>query len=751
MPADHRPAEGAETLSPPTPPLRHVPAGITIGDIYYVLFRHKLKILLCAATGLILAAAAYRLQPPPFQSEAKLFIRYVSETKNFVPAGAISTAKSPDQRGETIMDSEMEIITSWDLARQVAEAVGPELILGPTPGPADVNRAAAVIKANLTVEAPLRSSVIRLVFRHPNPDLVPRVLRVLIERYLRMHLEIHRAVGVVGDFLTQETDQIRSRLAQTEDELRKARSKAGVTSIEDTKKIHTEQMATIRQQIFATQAELAERSSLLQEHQRRLLAAGPAGAPVPGVEAPVPPARVEDHRDVIARLGRLRRLEEELLTQFRAENSRVQDVRSQLAAAEADRAALEDEFPSLRRVSPGPVGAVAGPAAGPEIPAEAGRLAGLNSRLTTLNTQLAELRTEAAALDLAETAIVELQRKRELEEANFRYYSASLEQARIDEALGAGRVSNISQIQSPSPPARDRASAMKLYALLAGGGLVLGLGWAFSLEYYLDRTIKRPADVERLLGAPVFLSLPLLGKTSVRGAPSALPTPLGLALTGPADGGRSPRTHPLARFHETLRDQLITQFERLGVRHKPKLVAVTGLGTGAGVSTMAAGLACSLSEVGEGNVLLVDMTTGQESARHFVHGEMVCDLEQVLDLHESAQVEEKLYVVSGSTALDQSTRNLPQRFAKLAPRLKASTFDYIIFDLPPVSPTSITPRVAGYMDLLLLVVEAERTEEEVFHRAAGLLAATETPLGVVLNKTRTYVPRWLKQEFFGES
>ena len=50
-------------------------------------------------------------------------------------------------------------------------------------------------------------------------------------------------------------------------------------------------------------------------------------------------------------------------------------------------------------------------------------------------------------------------------------------------------------------------------------------------------------------------------------------------------------------------------FEVKNLPHKPKLVGVTSCGKGAGVSSIATGLAASLSETGEGNVLLVDMTT----------------------------------------------------------------------------------------------------------------------------------------------
>src|SRR5205823_2688689 len=48
---------------------------------------------------------------------------------------------------------------------------------------------------------------------------------------------------------------------QTEDELRKAKTKAGVFSLDDSKKVFTEQNSKIQQAIFEAEAELAERQA----------------------------------------------------------------------------------------------------------------------------------------------------------------------------------------------------------------------------------------------------------------------------------------------------------------------------------------------------------------------------------------------------------------------------------------------------------------------------------------------------------
>jgi Mrp family chromosome partitioning ATPase len=87
----------------------------------------------------------------------------------------------------------------------------------------------------------------------------------------------------------------------------------------------------------------------------------------------------------------------------------------------------------------------------------------------------------------------------------------------------------------------------------------------------------------------------------------------------------------------------------------------------------------------------------------------------------------------------------------LVPKLKASDFDYIIFDMPPVNQISITPRLAGFMDMVLLVVESEQTDREIARQAAELLATSKAHVGVVLNKSRNYLPLKAQHDFLGSA
>jgi polysaccharide biosynthesis transport protein len=89
---------------------------------------------------------------------------------------------------------------------------------------------------------------------------------------------------------------------------------------------------------------------------------------------------------------------------------------------------------------------------------------------------------------------------------------------------------------------------------------------------------------------------------------------------------------------------------------------------------------------------------------------------------------------------------VPRQFSNIVPRLKASDYDYIIFDMPPVGQTTITAKVARFMDMVLMVVESNKTDRDVARRAWTLLAESKATVATVLNKHRRYVPVWLQPD-----
>jgi Mrp family chromosome partitioning ATPase len=569
-----------------------------------------------------------------------------------------------------------------------------------------------------------------------------------------MHVEAHRATGMLGEALAAEADTLRSRLNQTDEELRRAIARAGAISPEIAKEGMSNQIVSIRREIQNYESELAARLAVFEELKKTQSSS--VAEPVKNDAVPeVPPSVLDEFRTVYGQLTRFQSVEQELLLQFTPENLRVKEIQARRIEAEQKVAKMREQHPGLLKVST-PTD-MRDPAAqqAVEISTAWIQITSYQAKIKELNAQLDRIRADMARLDREEGPINELKRNKELQDQHYRYYQAALEQSRINQTLGDGKVSNITQIQTPSPPFRAEMDLRKI-GLTAVIGIFAGFAWAFLVEMYFDRSVRRPKDLQRLLRVPLLLSIPCLRP---RDLALRLESPTQPALT--SDGNNSSghaivaatpepvsfgRIDALQPFHETLRDRLIGFFESRNMTHKPKLVAVTGLRRGAGVTTTAAGLARSLSETGEGNVLLVDMTAEQGSAQQFNKGKPVCGLDEALETRSHALVTDNFYVVSESSNSDRLSRNLPQRFTRLVPKLKASGFDYIIFDMPAVNQLSITPRLASFMDMVMMVVESEKTDREMVEGACAMLAESKAHVGIVLNKTKNYVPSGLQQQ-----
>jgi uncharacterized protein involved in exopolysaccharide biosynthesis/Mrp family chromosome partitioning ATPase len=749
--------------------------GLNLADIYFVLFRQK-RIIICSfVLGIIAVAALFVLKPAQYESEAKLLIRFVMD-ETFSTAQNDVSMRSPE-RGDTIMDTEIEILTSPDLAQQVVKDVGASNILAKAGGGDDTNAAAGLILKNLTIDPVTKGSVIHISFQNPDYDVAQSVLREIILNYYKKHAEMHQTSPVFSEFLQAETKRLRSELDDTSKRLRDAKTQAGVISVDEARKSSIDQITRVREELLTAEAELAEHRAVLGGiSSTPQTATTNSSATDTNANSEIPAAKVREYRNVCLQLAQDTKDEQNAIVvrQLREESMYVREIRDQIAKDEAAKKALEQEFPKLALLEVAVIANSGGQTApgGVDLAGEAARVRMLEGKTNRLHAQLDQIRLDAAKLDDVEGSIQDLQRQKDMKEANLRHFLSSLEQSRIDQELGLNKgAGEISVVANPTPPIKKRPKKFnKMLAGVMAGCFGGGIGLAFLIEMFFDHTVRRPVDVEKKLKLPLFVSIPNIAgnggahpaRLNGRGQlllqesnGEALVTTDGEMPGGAAFGGIAPwdPTHPLHRFYTGLRERLIVNFEVRNLTHNPKLVAVTSCSKGAGVSSIAAGLAASLSQTGDGNVLLVDMNEEQHTARQFYQGQPGCGLDAALEAETmgNAMVGENLYVASEGGEGDQLPRVMPKRFASLMPKLKASDYDYIIFDMPAVSQTSMTPRLAGLMDMVLLVIESEKTSREAVQRASALLAESKANVSTVLNKTRSYVPTKLHQEYLNDA
>jgi Mrp family chromosome partitioning ATPase len=205
--------------------------------------------------------------------------------------------------------------------------------------------------------------------------------------------------------------------------------------------------------------------------------------------------------------------------------------------------------------------------------------------------------------------------------------------------------------------------------------------------------------------------------------------------------------HFIRPYCEAIRDRLDLYFELNHLTHKPKLVGVAGFSEAVGTSTIATGLAAALSETNDGKVLLVDVNQGSDQVHPFFKGKPACSLNAALKPNGTIDAAgDNLYLATVGSANGSAAQHCLKKFFDLMPNLKASDFDYIIFDMPPLEQTSPTWGMAAFMDKVLLVVEAEKNARDVLKRGLRRLVTERDNVSVILNKARSYGPKWLELE-----
>jgi len=592
------------------------------------------------------------------------------------------------------------------------------------------------------------------------------VLSEIITDYMAKHIQIHKGGGVSDEMLAEETTRLRLQISQTEKELRMAKTNLGVINLIDAAKTFSDEYARIHNDLFQAEVEMAEYQVVF---NRQGVKAAPDATTTPSAATNnVPPETVARYKTISSRLAFLQKREDDFLIQqgFTEDNKLVKEVRGQITEVEKIKANLESQYPSLASMDLPVASLVTAPVNYNYNYYEYDRMLRMQTlpaRFKALQLQLARVQADAAKLD--ESKISDLQRKKEFEEKCYQSFANSLEQARIEETLGPGHIAGISTIQTPSPPSKDLDVLKKTRLIIALSGLVAGLIWASLVEFLLDSTIKRAGEIQKKLKLRVLLSIPDLSRKrrQVKRKSAQSADAAGKEVGGSlgTDAVEIPLVSPalglgidFRPYCNALRDRLAVSFDALNLNRKSRLVAMSGAGKGVGVSTIAAGVAASLAETGDGRVLLVDMNPEQGAAKIFLQGKPGSKLDDVLinGKQGEAKVRENLYVVAeNSISGGRMSSVLPKPFSDLVPQLKASNFDYIIFDMPPVSPTSVTARLAGYMDQVFLVIESEKTDREIAKQAGEMLLSSKATVAVVLNKTQNYVPARLRHEFSGEN
>ena len=714
-------------------------------DLFHVLFRHKWKIIALSVVGGVMAGSLVIRTPEVYRSEAKLLLRYVTD----------SVALSPDAAGqniaggrnwENIFNSELEILKSKYLAEKTVDAIGVERIMESFHNREDSypnaelrEQAILFVHRNLMISTFRRSNIIQLAFNAPQAALSQKVLRTFIDAYLEQHLAIHRSAGAY-EFLTQQTDQLRGKLTQTEETLRALMKVHAIDSVEEKRMMLSGRISSLKDEIQGLYSELSGSKARLTILRPDRTAAFSA----PSESTSFEPSSVWTP-NLHERLARLEAMELELLSSFTEESIPVQDVRRQISEAIMGLNAQTNHSSSsllLAETSLGTYGKT-----DLAYLTEEAQMVSLEAKVKSLEQYLKETQDEWTDLMGSEGQIKQLQRELTVQEDSYKKFSENLEQARIDQALELKKISNISEVQPPTlPHKRIRPVEPRPILMMLVAGILGGIGLAFFMEFWVDRSLKRPREVEAKLKIPTLASIPILSENKdAKTLHSAGAEPLVSSNASWDKEETSWTIHDDVKgTYEWLCQQILFSVNRTSST-SPYLLGVTSCYAGEGVTTVGASMAITLSQQLENSVLLVDANLdGTSTHRIFDVPGKKASVDSAS--HDDAMMlQQNLCVLPAATVKGDVPKTYgPHQLEQWRNVVDYEKYSCVVFDMPALLTWPHASQMASLLHGLIFVVEAEKVRVEIAEKAIELLKQSKTNVvGAVLNKRRYYVPDWL--------
>ncbi len=524
-----------------------------VREVCLVLRRHMGKsvaFFLVVVTGVAIVTL---LWPKEYHSVGKLFVRLGRENAMLDPTATLGqnpTVAVPQSR-ENEINSVVEIMQSRALLEKVVDRLGPAAILDPasktltaaadenkpnwagqtrlqinqicaeganllarlgsSAGLNDRERAVLQLTKKIKVEAARRSNVIEVSCEGPTPAQCQAVVAKLIEAFLDEHLRLNRT-GRSHEFFVAQTRRLDEDLRRKERELRDLKNQTGLASPAAQRQLIVARCGRLQDDLLQAEAARAVAQARVQKLREKL-----AALPNTQVTTEISGFGNDGTDRMREQFYILQVREKEAQAKFTDAHPKMQQMHEQVATA---RAVLDAEERGRKQVTKEPARLYQ--QAESALLSEEPALASLQAQAEKLRGQLAGVRQELTALNEHEMRIAALQREVDLLETDYRKYSASMEQARIDQQLEAQHMSNIGVVQAASFEPRPLRPQMMMNLLLGiGAGLFGGLALPFVLEQF-GGSPAAPADKQGESGAAMPAAMPrrsrqLVGNGSGKG------------------------------------------------------------------------------------------------------------------------------------------------------------------------------------------------------------------------------------------
>lgn len=646
-------------------------------------FRRRLHIILaCAALGLVVGLAVSLISPDVYRAEATVML---VEHDGSGPGTGQAMAQ-PVTLTTQLVDTQVEIIKSREMARRVAQALGIDN------GADEQERRSLYDKLQDSVGAERSGNSYALTITYD--AAYPSDAKLIVNEYARQ----------LADWQTRQEEernaQVRSQVEEKLVALR-AQAQSDTNALQQYRiannllstsgaSLTEQEISNYNQEVTRARAAAAEDAARLQTALSQLRSGSSGDDVGEALESGV--------------VSSLRTQEGELAGQVANLEARYGPNHPQLIRARSELAQVREQ-----------------------IQAEIGRVISnlraktevSQDRLSSITASLSNARAKLAANNAAMVGLTELERSAQASQGIYETYLNSYKQLLAAEGTAKPMARVLSLASEPTEPISPN---LKLNLALS---LVIGLGLGVLAAYIADALFQGVAsahDVERNTGEPCLASIPLLASVH-DGKPHAI---------------SAIRDNPKSVFTESFR-MLGTAIDHASFRHA-QVIAITSALPGEGKTVMSCCLSHVLAAEGERTMLidcdirrrgisrllgvgpdqpgLIDVLNGTSEIdfAEFMPDRMLC----VLPLGPDSEAPDAL--LTGRPLIDLLDRLRPH-------------FDRIILDLPPILPIAAARTIASRADAVVLAARWCKTSSFAIRVARSHLPEGRVNLvGVALNQ-----------------
>lgn len=403
-----------------------------------------------------------------------------------------------DQVNEGRINSEIELLTSTDLLRQVVQRNGLARAQQGGSG-ARENAALRELQKSLTAKVVKNSNIIEVSVTSRRPGLSLDILRTLSALYLDSHIRLLGSPGTYKLF-DKQAAEAQQALTAAEADLVAFRKQNKIVAVNDERNVALQQFSATQTQLLDAEAASRQQAKQVAMLQGQLSQLTPRVAKE---------TRTLSNQYSVERLNtllvELRNKRTSLASTYRDDDRTIVALDQQIADTQKALASASkmDAVENTTDINPLFQTTAA------ELNRAEADLSGTTARAKMLGAQVNDARARLAHLDEISVAHDQLVRRVKELEDTYTSYVQQRNQSQAGEILDSNQVANVAIAEQPFLP--DTPSSPNRPLILS-----LGFGWALVMATIVllmvsktTTTLSSPAELEQATGLPVLATVPL--------------------------------------------------------------------------------------------------------------------------------------------------------------------------------------------------------------------------------------------------